>query len=74
MTSQTPKERFKKHKSGHRNRKGHKVSANIVEKYGLYLRPSLYEHLNPMTKEEAIAMEEELALKLKQERYAVWWN
>jgi len=74
MTSQTPKKRFEKHKSGHRNKKGHKVSANIVEKYGLYLRPSLYEHLNPMTKEEAKAMEKTLALKLQEQRYAVWWN
>lgn len=74
MTSQTPKQRFEKHKSGHRNKKGYKVSANIVEKYGLYLRPSLYEHLNPMTKDEAIAMEKDLALQLKKQRYAVWWN
>ena len=42
MTSKTPKERFQQHKTGYRNKKGHKISSNIVQKYGLYLRPSLY--------------------------------
>jgi hypothetical protein len=74
MTSHSPKERFLKHKTGYRTKAGHKISSNIVEKYGLYLRPSLYEHLNPMTKAAATAMEEELALKLRRQGYAVWWN
>ena len=42
MTSKSPKERFEQHKSGYRSKKGHKISSSIVEKYGLYLRPSLY--------------------------------
>ena len=52
MTSKTPAERLKQHKMGYINRKGHKLSANIVEKYGTYLRPSLYDHINvkPMTR------------------------
>ncbi len=74
MTSQSPKIRFEKHKKGHRTKTGIKVSAHYVEKYGLYLRPSLYENLNPMTKEEAIKVEEKLANNLKRQRYAVWWN
>jgi hypothetical protein len=76
MTSKTPAERFKQHKTGYVNRKGHKLSANIVEKYGTYLRPSLYEHLNvkPMTRTEALAMEEKLAWDLRREGYAVWFN
>lgn len=74
MTSNTPEERFRKHKTGHRNAKGHKISSNIVEKYGLYLRPSLYEEYNPMTKQQAIKMEEELALALRRKGYGVWWN
>ncbi len=74
MTSQSPEERFKKHKTGCRTKKGHKISSNIVEKYGLYLRPSLYEHLNPMTKEEALKMEEQLSLELRCKGYAVWFN
>ncbi len=74
MTSQTPKIRFEKHKSGYRTKKGIKISSYFVEKYGLYLRPSLYESYNPMTKTQAIKMESELALILKRKRYAVWWN
>ena len=76
MTSKTPQERLKQHKTGYRNKKGHKVSANIVEKYGRYLRPSLYEHLNtkPMTRQEALLMEEKLALDLRRQGYAVWFN
>jgi hypothetical protein len=62
--------------SGYINKKGHKLSANVVQKYGIYLRPSLYEHLNvkPMNQEEAVAMEEKLALNLRRQGYAVWFN
>jgi len=74
MTSKTPKERFEQHKSGYRNAKGHKLSANIVEKYGLYLRPSLYQHIDPMSKEEALKAEKGLALELRRRKYAVWFN
>ena len=74
MTGQDPAIRLKKHKSGHRNKKGVKISSYFVEKYGMYLRPSMYEGLNPMTKKEAVAMEEQLAKELKSKRYAVWWN
>ena len=75
MTSKTPKERFEQHKTGHRNKKGHKISANIVEQYGSYLRPSLYNHIPPMaTRAEALKMEEKLALELRRKRYAVWFN
>ncbi len=74
MTSQNPQERFRKHKKGYRTKKGYKISSWIVEKYGLYLRPSLYEKYNPLTKGEAIEMEKKLALELKRKRYAVWWN
>jgi len=76
MTSKTPAERFKQHKTGYVNKNGHKLSANIVQKYGTYLRPSLYEHLNmkAMTREEALAMEEKLAWDLRRQGYAVWFN
>jgi len=74
MTSKPPQQRFEQHKTGFRNKKGHKLSSNIVEKYGLYLRPSLYEHLTPMTRAEALKMEEQLALELRRKRYAVWFN
>ena len=75
MTSKTPKERFVQHKTGYRNKKGYKLSSNIVEKYGLYLRPSLYNHIDPIaTRQEALKMEETLALELRRQRYAVWFN
>ena len=74
MTSKTPKERFEQHKTGYRNLKGHKLSSNIVQRYGLYLRPSLYNHIGLMTREEALKMEVQLALELRRQRYAVWFN
>ena len=74
MSSKTPQERFEQHKTGHRNKKGRKLFSTIVWKYGSYLRPSLYAHLEPMTRAEAIKEEEKLALELRRQRYAVWFN
>ncbi len=76
MTSKTPAERLQQHKTGYINQKGHKLSANVVQKYGIYLRPSLYEHLNvkPMNRQEALKMEEKLAWDLRRQGYAVWFN
>lgn len=75
MTSKSPKERFKQHKTGYVNKKGHKLSSNIVQKYGMYLRPSLYNHIDPIgLRAEALKMEEILALELRRKRYAVWFN
>lgn len=74
MTSKDPKERLTQHKTAYRNKKGHKLSSNIVHKYGSYLRPSLYNHLGPMTRAEALKMEKQLALELRRQHYAVWFN
>jgi predicted GIY-YIG superfamily endonuclease len=75
MTSKSPQERFKQHKTGYVNKKGHKLSSNIVQKYGLYLRPSLYNHIDPIDhREKALKIEEILALELRRKRYAVWFN
>jgi hypothetical protein len=75
MTSKTPKERFLQHKTGYRNKKGHNLSASIVFKYGAYLRPSLYNHIDSIkTRAEALKMEELLALELRRKGYAVWYN
>ena len=75
MTSKTPKERFTQHKTGYRSKKGHKIASRIVEKYGLYLRPSLYNHIDPFfTREEALIAEQQITLELRRERYAVWSN
>jgi hypothetical protein len=76
MTSKTPAERFKQHKTGYINKKGVKLSAYLVQKYGTYLRPSLYDHINlkSMTRQEALRMEEKLAWDLRKRGYAVWFN
>ena len=76
MTCKNPQERLKQHKTGYINKKGHKLSANIVLKYGRYLRPSLYEPINrkPMNRQEALIMEEKLAWDLRRQGYAVWFN
>lgn len=76
MTSKMPAERFMQHRTGYVSKKGHNLSASIVYKYGAYLRPSLYEHLNlkPMTRAEALIMEEKLAWDLRRQGYAVWFN
>lgn len=76
MTSKTPQERLKQHKTGQLSKRGHNLSSSIVRKYGTYLRPSLYIHLNSkaMTRAEALAMEKRLALDLRRQGYAVWFN
>lgn len=74
MTSHDPQERFLKHVNGYRNKKGIKISSSFVEKYGMYLRPSLYNQFNPLTKARAIQLEKDLANSLKKRGYAVWWN
>jgi hypothetical protein len=74
-TSKTPKERLLQHKTGYPNKKGHKLSANIVERYGGYLRPGLYEHLNTqsMTRAQALAAEK-IGLGSANKGCAVWFN
>jgi hypothetical protein len=74
QTSKTPKERFVQHKTGYRNAKGQKLSSTIVQKYGLYLRPSLYQDIGPLSRAEALEVEKGLALELRRKGYAVWFN
>ena len=74
QSSKTPKERFEQHRSGYRNAKGHKLSSEIVRKYGRYLRPSLYQDIGPLTRAEALEVEAGLALELRRKGYAVWFN
>jgi hypothetical protein len=41
----------------------------------MYLRPSLYNHIQPLkTRDEALRMEKTLALELRRKKYAVWFN
>ena len=76
MSSKDPAERFRQHKTGYISKLGHNISSRLVRKYGSYLRPSLYAHLNekPMTRKDALAMEEKLALDLRRQGFAVWFN
>lgn len=67
MTGKTPEERFKQHKAGVK-------SCRYVKKYGLWLRPKLFKHFNPMTFEACQQKEVELAKKLRAAGHAVWQN
>jgi len=61
-----PKERFRQHKDGYR-------SSRYVRRYGKHLRPWLYRHFNPMaTRDQAVAMERELARRLRNRGYTVY--
>ncbi len=75
MTSNTPQLRFQQHKKRTMGKKGQALSASLVYKYGLYLRPSLYNHLNPIaTYGQALRTEAAFAKKLRRQGYAVWYN
>jgi predicted GIY-YIG superfamily endonuclease len=75
MTSKTPQIRFNQHINGTISKKGINISASIVRKYGIYLRPSLYIELPKFKlKEDALKAEKDLATALKRQRYAVWVN
>lgn len=76
MTSKDPAERFKQHKTKYISKRGYNISSWLVWKYGTYLRPSLFDHINakPMNRKEALMMEEKLALDLRRQGYAIWQN
>lgn len=65
MTAVTPDERFAQHKRSYK-------SCNYVEDHGKYLMRSKFEHLNPMTYDEASRKEVVLANELRKKGYAVW--
>jgi len=65
MTGLTPEERFANH------RKGYKKNSKVM-KYGVRLLPELYQHLNPMSYDEACRMEKVLANKLTKEGFHVY--
>jgi hypothetical protein len=73
-TSRTPEVRFFQHMNGIRNKKG-RLFSPVVLKYGVRLRPRLYEKYNPLaSKEEAMAKEKELTAKYRKRGYTVWSN
>ncbi len=65
MTGLDPLKRFDNHKTGYKSNK-------YVEKYGVRLRPMLYEEYNPLSYHDAVEMEMELARILRKRGYAVW--
>lgn len=67
MSSRTPEERFKQHKTGYK-------SARLVKKFGLQLKPKQYSALNPMTYNEALIMEKLKTKQLRNRGWGVWSN
>jgi predicted GIY-YIG superfamily endonuclease len=65
MTGLTPEERFANHKAGIK-------SATVVKRFGIRLVPHLYQHLNPMTYEDAVDAEPRLAEELRARGYQVF--
>ena len=65
MTGLAPEKRFENHKVGHK-------ANRFVRDFGLRLRPDLYEKYNPMTYQQAAAIEAALADDLRREGHAVW--
>ena len=65
MTGLTPEQRFANHKAGRK-------ANRYVQRYGLHPLPDLYAQLNPLTFDEAEAMEQKLAAQLRAMGYAVW--
>jgi hypothetical protein len=70
-TSKKPEARFREHTQGKRNRKG-PLFSRIVYKYHKCLLPTLYNHLNPLSREEAKRLETEIARALKLEGIPVY--
>jgi hypothetical protein len=61
-----PGERLRQHLDGYR-------SSRYVRRHGKHLRPRLYRRFNPMaTRDEAVAMERELARRLRNRGYTVY--
>jgi len=65
MTGLTPEVRFANHKKGIK-------AAGVVKRFGERLVPKLYAHLNPMTYEGAMKMEQQLAGELRAAGYQVF--
>jgi predicted GIY-YIG superfamily endonuclease len=65
MTGLTPEERFANHKAGIK-------ASSVVKRFGERLVPKLYEHLEPMSYADALAMEKQLFEELKARGYRVF--
>ena len=65
MTGLTPEERLANHQAGVK-------AARVVRRFGVRLVPTLYEHLNPMSYQDAVRMEVELAESLRKRGFQVF--
>jgi hypothetical protein len=63
-TSKSPADRFKEHAERKRNRRG-PLFSRIVYKHCKCLLPSLYNHLNPLSRDEAKELEGKIAEALR---------
>ena len=73
-SSKTPEVRFEEHINGKRNERG-PLFSRVVFRYGIRLRPRLYQRYNPMaTREEAKLKERELTQRYRRRGYTVWSN
>ncbi|MBN1176468.1 MAG: hypothetical protein JXA51_02175 [Dehalococcoidales bacterium] len=70
-TSKSPEARFKEHSERKRNRKG-PLFSRIVFKHQKCLLPTLYNHLNPLSRTEAKKLEVEIAEALRLEGIPVY--
>ena len=70
-TSKSPEDRFNEHIHGKRNRKG-PLFSRVVRKYHKCLLPTLYNHLNPLSREEARELEGKIAEALRMEGIPVY--
>lgn len=67
QTGLDPDVRFDNHKRGYKGNR-------YIKKFGLYLRPDLYEKYNPMSYQDSLRLEEEIALWLRGLGHAVWFS
>jgi predicted GIY-YIG superfamily endonuclease len=65
MTGLTREERFARHKAG-------KQAARIVRQFGVRLAPEFYEHIRPMSYEDALAKEQSFAEELRANGHVVY--
>lgn len=70
-SSKPPEVRFKEHAQRKRNRKG-PLFSRIVYKHQKCLLPTLYNHLNPLSREEAKELEPKIAEALRLEGIPVY--
>jgi len=73
-SSKEPEQRFYEHVNCVRNKRG-PLYSRIVCRYGIRLRPRLYQRHNPIaTRAEAQEKEKELTQRCRRKGYTVWSN